>query len=133
MKRMSDTILLILFGILFLIVGFLLYRQYSGYKMFVNLVSGNEISSKMGLNFALKQLELGPVTILMNGEAAAHLPPAGLMMIFRRWEKFWKNYFFWSSYSPSCFFFKKLASYIQTDRRKIIFFHYLGNSKFPIS
>ena len=71
MKRMSDTILLILFGILFLIVGFLLYRQYSGYKMFVNLVSGNEISSKMGLNFALKQLELGiPVTILLNGEAA---------------------------------------------------------------
>ena len=34
------------------------------------------------------------------------------MMLFRRLKKFWKNKFFWSSYSPSCFFSKKIASYI---------------------
>ena len=27
-------------------------------------------------------------------------------------EKFWKNYFFWSSYSPSCFFMKNWSNFL---------------------
>ena len=52
------------------------------------------------------------------------------MMLFRRLKMFWKKIFFWSSYSPSCFFSKKISvknSVIHTVHFYFIV-QYQGNS-----
>jgi len=67
---MSNTILIILFGLIFIILGYILYIQNSKKQLFINLVSGDELTQKMGLEFAWKELNVGiPVIIFLNSQA----------------------------------------------------------------
>jgi len=66
---MSNIILIILFALIFLILAYVLYIQNSQKQLFINLVSGDEVKSKMGLQFAAKELDLGiPVIIFLNAD-----------------------------------------------------------------